>query len=119
MLLRRQSSHAGDGAPEEDSRRPVRDGCAGHALEPFPAPGAEAVVVVRITDVIEVQAIDVVVAGDFEQRVDFELLVFGMRGQSQGSSWPRELACNRPSFRMRSRNSLGAAWPKFQFTFQT
>src|SRR5262245_32956429 len=47
-------------------------------LESFPAAGAEARVLVRIPDVIKMDAVHVVIAHDFEHRIAFEREVFRM-----------------------------------------
>ncbi len=81
MLPRRQSSHCWrERAVGADALRPVRQCRTARALKAFLAPGAKAVVVVGIPDVIEVNAVHVVVADDLDHRGDFQLLVVGMGG---------------------------------------
>ena len=66
-------------------------------LEAFAAAGAEAVVRVRVADVIEMDAVHVIIADHFEHRIFFQLLVFGV-----GRAEPQLLLAGGTGLQVRS-----------------
>ena len=67
-------------ACREDAGGPVGDGLPGLALETGGAAGAVAIIAVGIADVVEVDAVHVIVADNFEHGIGFEREVVGVGG---------------------------------------